>query len=437
VSLETLYPEAPAIAWSWLKSISRDLYALDETPLMGTPPLFPWDKLSQECAKAFALEGLSITPGELKWREKDDVMAGIAAPCLSTQISATGLEGVVSFWISRQDVALLMSKVLKLSEIVTDVQEEDLVSAFHRFLSIESLFVISQLDFDKRLSFKITSHHEERPTTALCQDIKIQLGKQNMLCRLVINNDFRKSWKTFFQKQPQETIEKTKLEQVQTTIHLEAGRVNMMLSEVMQLKAGDIVLLDHVFYIPDSEKSRLLLTMNGKPLFRARLKAGSMKILEIPLHNEVYDSMVEKVNPPPPNFGPVGQNVPPDSEENPFEDEDEEDEDFELVEATGAGMPPLPTDKPKAALQATTAAAPAQPLAPLTANDIPIQLVVEVGAVNISVQKLLELAPGNMIDLDIAPENGVNLVINGRIIGKGELLKIGETVGVRILQIGV
>lgn len=436
-----MYPEAPGVAWSWLKTISRDLYALDATPLLGNPPAFPWGKFSQELAKVLGLEGLSITPGELKWREKDDIMAGISAPCLSTQIAATGMEGTLSLWISRQDVALLMGKTLHLSELVTDVQEEDLNAAFHRFLGVEALFVLSQVDYDKRLSFKITTSHEERPQAALCQDVKIAVGNTNILCRLVMTKEFQKSWSTYYKQQPQQAVEKAKLEQVLTQIHLEAGRVNMMLSELMQIHNGDIVLLDHVFYIPDSEKSRLLLTMNSRALFRARLKAGSLKILEIPSHNEVYESMVENVTPPsPPNFEPIGQNLPTDAEDNPFEDEDEEEEDFELVESQGANIPSLQTDKPKAPTPQTTQAAsqaPNQPLAPLTANDIPVQLVVEVGALNISVQKLLELAPGNMLDLDVTPENGVNLVVNNRIIGKGELVKIGETVGVRILQIGV
>jgi len=52
-----------------------------------------------------------------------------------------------------------------------------------------------------------------------------------------------------------------------------------------------------------------------------------------------------------------------------------------------------------------------------------------------SVKKMLELQPGNLLELDIHPENGVDLVVNGKRIAKGELIKLGEALGVRILDI--
>ena len=444
MSLETLSPDAVSRPWSWLKTISRELFALDETPLTGNPPPFPWEKLSQEFAKTFSLEGFQITPGELKLRENDEIMAGLTTPCLATQVAATGMEGTCAFWMSREDVKLFMSKILHLSNAVSEMQPADLVATFHRFLSVESVHMLNMCDFDKRISFKISSHSEEKPPAALCQDINIAIGKDNIFARLVIPNEFRKSWRNFFLKAagPAQAQARAKLDDVETTIHLEAGRTTLTVNELLNIHPGDLLLLDHVFYNSDPEKSRILLTLNGKPLFRARLKAGSLKILEIPLHNEVYDSMIEKVNPAqtPSNIGPTEPNQPPHLEEdNPFPDEEEDEEDLELADANA--MPPAgaPTARtpPPAAKSPSVAPTPAQMTGPLTSDNIPIQLVVEVGAVNMSVQKLLELAPGNLLDLDLAPENGVNLVVNGRIVGKGELLEIGESIGVRILQIGV
>jgi len=53
-----------------------------------------------------------------------------------------------------------------------------------------------------------------------------------------------------------------------------------------------------------------------------------------------------------------------------------------------------------------------------------------------TVQTLLDLNPGNLLELDVHPESGVDLVVNGSRIGKGELLQIGDTLGVRILELG-
>ena len=72
----------------------------------------------------------------------------------------------------------------------------------------------------------------------------------------------------------------------------------------------------------------------------------------------------------------------------------------------------------------------------MSLNDIPITITCELAQIETSVQKLLELAPGNMLDLSLSSDSAVLLVVNGKIIGKGEIIKIGETLGVRILEIG-
>jgi flagellar motor switch protein FliN/FliY len=48
----------------------------------------------------------------------------------------------------------------------------------------------------------------------------------------------------------------------------------------------------------------------------------------------------------------------------------------------------------------------------------------------------MNLQPGNLLELNVHPEQGVDLVVNSKKIGHGELLKIGDTLGVRVLEIG-
>lgn len=69
-------------------------------------------------------------------------------------------------------------------------------------------------------------------------------------------------------------------------------------------------------------------------------------------------------------------------------------------------------------------------------KDIPLHIAVEVGRFNMTVEKMLELQPGNLLNLHIRPEDGVDLVVNGKRVGKGELLKFGDTLGIRITEVG-
>ncbi len=73
----------------------------------------------------------------------------------------------------------------------------------------------------------------------------------------------------------------------------------------------------------------------------------------------------------------------------------------------------------------------------LTASkDIPFPIVIEIDRIHLPLEKLLSLEPGNVLELPIRPEQGVYLTVHGKKIARGELIKLGDTVGVKILEIG-
>lgn len=424
MSLETSSPPTKDLTWSWLKSISRSLYALDASPLLGNAPQFPWQAFSLQFAKCFGLESCTISAGELQWKEAKEVFKGLNEPLLSVQIGATGTSGDLSFCISQADIQLLMGIILKLSPAVLIEQKPDMVDAFYQFLTLQTTALVNQLDFDKRVSYKILSHEKVEPSQSLCQDIFIEIDSHKILVRLLISSEFRGSWATLFSESHSQANKHLNLDEIPTTICVEAGRTTLTMKELLEVCQGDFILLDHAFLSLGDDKSRLLLTLEGKPLFRAKLKQGSLKILETPLHHEVYDSMVDNLPPTAPDMEANDKELLHNTEEDPFADEDDLDLSDEETE--------IAAPKPQKAAAPTY-----MPSGPLTAGDIAVTVVVELAQISLSAQKLLELEPGNLLDLNIAPENGVNLVINGKIIGRGEILKIGESIGVRVLQIGV
>jgi type III secretion system YscQ/HrcQ family protein len=64
-----------------------------------------------------------------------------------------------------------------------------------------------------------------------------------------------------------------------------------------------------------------------------------------------------------------------------------------------------------------------------------ILLTAEVGRLQISLGQLLELKSGSMLDLPMRPEQSIDLTLGGRRVAKAELIKLGETSGLRILDI--
>ena len=72
----------------------------------------------------------------------------------------------------------------------------------------------------------------------------------------------------------------------------------------------------------------------------------------------------------------------------------------------------------------------------LALKEVPLTLTVEVTRLNMNLDKVLQLSVGNLIELPVRPEQGVHLVLNGKRVAQGELVKIGEMLGVKILHIG-
>lgn len=64
-----------------------------------------------------------------------------------------------------------------------------------------------------------------------------------------------------------------------------------------------------------------------------------------------------------------------------------------------------------------------------------LQLQAEVGRLHISLSKLLQLQSGSLLDLPIRPEQGIDITLGGRRVAVAELIKLGETPGLRILDI--
>lgn len=68
-------------------------------------------------------------------------------------------------------------------------------------------------------------------------------------------------------------------------------------------------------------------------------------------------------------------------------------------------------------------------------DDVSVAMAVELGRVTVSAVDVLGLRPGQVIELSRAPGEPVDLVVDGKRVGKGELVEIDGELGVRILSL--
>jgi flagellar motor switch protein FliN/FliY len=67
--------------------------------------------------------------------------------------------------------------------------------------------------------------------------------------------------------------------------------------------------------------------------------------------------------------------------------------------------------------------------------DIPLQVTVELGRTKRSVKEILELSSGSIIELDKLAGEPVDILVNSKIVAKGEVVVIDENFGVRVTDI--
>jgi type III secretion protein Q len=68
-------------------------------------------------------------------------------------------------------------------------------------------------------------------------------------------------------------------------------------------------------------------------------------------------------------------------------------------------------------------------------GDVPLTVVCQVGSVQLTLADLQQLAEGSVLPLPEGGSDCVELLVNGRSVGRGELVKIGDGLGVRLTRI--
>lgn len=116
----------------------------------------------------------------------------------------------------------------------------------------------------------------------------------------------------------------------------------------------------------------------------------------------------------------------------------------------GAHLAPLVSDQATvvatlviAATATTAGAAASAPTVPaqMRANglellrDVEMEVTVELGRTRMTVRELLSLSPGAVVELDRAAGSPADLLVNGTLIARGEVVVVDEDFGIRITEI--
>lgn len=81
-------------------------------------------------------------------------------------------------------------------------------------------------------------------------------------------------------------------------------------------------------------------------------------------------------------------------------------------------------------------AAPAEPAANLRLlQDVDVRLTVEIGSTTLSLRELLALGESSVIELDRQAGELLDVLVNGTLIGRGEVVTVGDRFGVKLVEL--
>ena len=68
-------------------------------------------------------------------------------------------------------------------------------------------------------------------------------------------------------------------------------------------------------------------------------------------------------------------------------------------------------------------------------QDVDVKLTVEIGSTQLTLRELLALGESSVIELDRQANELLEVFVNGTLIGRGEVVTVGERFGVRMTEL--
>ena len=67
--------------------------------------------------------------------------------------------------------------------------------------------------------------------------------------------------------------------------------------------------------------------------------------------------------------------------------------------------------------------------------DVPLEVTVELGRTKKAISDILNFSPGTIIELDKIAGEPIDVLVNGKLVARGEVVVIEESFGVRVTEI--
>ncbi|MFZ0564620.1 MAG: type III secretion system cytoplasmic ring protein SctQ [Chlamydiales bacterium] len=388
--------------WDWVEQINASIYEQVKRPLFSLPAPFELDLFEQKLSSVLQQPDLKISYQTKGWVMPEELWEAVGKPIRPLAIAMAPLEVPAYFVTTDHDLKQLMGELLGGEEIASFFYERDLADGFYHYFVTELLRILEEMQCTSPLVPRLGETVEQleemtstEPTFVI--DLALSIKEKRFWARILLPKKFKEAWERHFSHLPPRSLSEAMLKKISVDVALEIGYVELNLEEYKELHEGDFITLDHCSYDPEKGKGGVVLKLQEKPIFRGRFKEEGIKLTNYPIYEEVKEVVDKEILTP--------------EEDNLYGDLEQTSEEEELPEEK---TPEKPLFNP---------------------NELPVHLTVEVGSVRMTAQELMNLTPGSLLELGISVKEGVSLLVNGKKVGRGELIRVGEAIGVRILSL--
>jgi len=370
---------------TWIKNVETVIKGSKALPMWGTFPSFPWKEFTKNFSEALGTKKFKMTAGAAEWKTGNAILDGMGKSPLHLCIELSPLKGNLSLVFPSEDFQTLSSWVIHPQAGGEGFADPYLQKGFFRYLAVEAMHVITQMQILRGLAPKIV----ELPLSkeeAYCIDIAIEKDQQTIWGRMICPLTLQESFNTHFTEEWSLDLHSGFYGDIMLDCNLTLGETSLSQEAWKGIREGDFIILDHFSYSPQTKKGTFQFNLQSTPLFQVKLKDENIKILDYAYYSE--------------------ENIMEESLEEPALEE-------EVV--------------------AITEKSPEKMIAP---TKVPIILTVEVAKLKMNLDKLLRIKPGNVLELSVKPEKEVSLVVNGQPVASGILIQVGDVLGVKISKVG-
>ena len=380
--------------------------------MWGSLPAFDWDSFSKTLSSSLGIDNIHISSTSPEWIKREDLLRSSKLENSLEVIKIMPFEGQILWIMTPQDKEKFTNTLLCKTG-VKGFADPRLQEGFYKYVLLEVLACFEKTGSYPDIHPRLEDDQIQEDTFYVA-NISISLNGSTLWGKLALSAGIQTAICQHYKEKLPDLKDHALSKELDVLLKLELARTTLTVNEWRNLKHGDYIVLEQCSYDPSTQKGSSTILLEETPLFRAKIKRNSLKIQDYAFFYEEQQPMSSE------NLLPEEESFHEDeSHEELFSDsfEDTADDESEHMwsekEETTENVEKL-----------------------ISSREIPLTLVVELDRIRMSLDKLLQLSPGNVIEMGVRPEQGVYITVGGKKVAQAELIKMGDVIGLKILKMG-